>query len=63
MAVPSGDERWEVLKPSLLPIPGHIGAAEETPSDQYCVSNGVRNGAGLAVINNITNIIKTSRSI
>ena len=60
MAVPPSDERREILQPSLLPVPGHTGAGEETTSDQYCVSNGVRDGAGLAVINNITNIIKAS---
>ena len=59
MAPPLCDETREVLQPSLLSIPGHTGAVEETPNDQYCVSNGVRDGAGLAVINNVTNIIKT----
>ena len=53
MAVPPSDEGGEVLQPPLLSIPCHTGAAEETPSDQYCVGNGVREGAGLAVINNI----------
>ena len=57
MAVPPSDERREILQPSLLPVPGHTGAGEETTSDQYCVSNGVRDGAGLAVINDVTSII------
>ena len=57
MAPPPSDETREVLQPSLLSIPRHTGAVEETPYDQYCVSNGVRDGAGLAVINNVANII------
>ena len=59
MVPPPSYETREVLQPSLLSIPGHTGAVEETSNDQYCVSNGVRDGAGLAVINNVTNIIKT----
>ena len=56
MAVPPSDEGGEVLQPPLLSIPCHTGAVEETPNDQYCVSNGVRDGAGLAVKNNVKNI-------
>ena len=56
MVPPPSDETREVLQPSLLSIPGHTGAVEETPNDQYCVSNGVRDGAGLAVKNNVKNI-------
>ena len=56
MVPPPSYETREVLQPSLLSIPGHTGAVEETPNDQYCVSNGVRDGAGLAVKNNVKNI-------
>ena len=69
MGTPTSDERREVLQPSLLPVPGHIVpdppvtstiSVHSATSDHYGVSNGVRDGAGLAVINNVTNIIITS---
>ena len=60
MALSSSDERREILQPSLLPVPGHSGPGKETTSDHYCVSNGIRDGTGLAVIINVTNIMITS---
>ena len=56
MVVPPGDEGREVLQPSLLPVPGHSVSdlsVEASPRDQHCVSDGVRDGAGIAVINNV----------
>ena len=48
------DETREILKPSLLPVPDNSGPGAIATSDHYCVSNGVRDGAGQAVINNVT---------
>ena len=46
-------ETREVLYPAIQTIPGHPGLeAPETPRDHYCVCDGVRDGAGLAEINN-----------
>ena len=59
MPGPPSDERWEILQPSLLPVPDYSGPDEITTSDNNCVCNGVRDGAGPAVINNVTNIIIT----
>ena len=53
MLAPPSDERREVSQPSLLPVPDHSFLGVSTTSDHYCVSNGVRDGAGLAVINNV----------
>ena len=58
--MPPSDERREILQPSLLPVPDNSGHGEITTSDHYCVSYGVRDGTGVAVINNVTNIIITS---
>ena len=52
MLAPPSDERREVSHPSLLPVSDH-SFLTTTTSDHYCVSNGVRDGAGLAVINNV----------
>ena len=59
MALPPSDERREVLQPSLLPVPDNSGPGACTTSDHNCVCNGVRDGAGSAVINNVKNIIIT----
>ena len=63
MVLSPGDEIREVLQPSLRPMPDHsrhsvIGA--DTPRDHHCVSLGVSDGAGIAVINNVTNLTITS---
>ena len=63
MPIPPSDERGEILQPSLLPVPDNSGPGVITTSDNYCVSNGVRNGAGEAVINNVANIIITSLNL
>ena len=61
MAPPPSDETREILQPSLLSIPDYcVRGSETTTSEHYCVSNGVRDGAGPAVNNNVTNIIITS---
>ena len=60
MPRPPSDERREILQPSLLPVPDNSGHGVDTTSDNYCVSNGVSDGTGLAVINIVTNIIITS---
>ena len=52
MGVPPSDERREILQPSLLPVPDNSGLGGPTTSDHNCVCDGVRDGAGLAVINN-----------
>ena len=54
---PPSDETREVLQPSLLAVPDNSGLGVETTSDHYCVCNGVRDGAGHAVINNVTNLM------
>ena len=59
MAAPPTDERDEVLQPSLLSVPDNSSKGL-TASEHYCVSTGVRDGAGPAVNNNDTNIIITS---
>ena len=59
MQIPPGKKRREVLQPSLLPVPDYGGPGKATPRDHYCFSYGVRDGAGNAVINNVTNIIIT----
>ena len=61
MAIPPGDQIRQVLKPSLLPVPDHSVLGVDTPRDHHCVSDGVRNGTGSPVINNvITPFIITS---
>ena len=60
MVVPPSDERRKVPQPSLLPVSDYSGPGVETTSDHNRVSYGVRDGAGPAVINNVTNIIITS---
>ena len=60
MVSPPSDERREILQPSLLPVPDHSVHGVVTTSDHNCVSYGVRDGAGVAVINIVTNIIITS---
>ena len=60
MFLPPSDERREILQPSLLPVPDHSSQGVETTSDHYIVSMGARDGAGKAVINNVSNIIITS---
>ena len=59
MVTPPSDERREILQPSLLPVPDNCCPGEITTSDHNRVSNGVRDGTGPAVINNVTNIIIT----
>ena len=59
MLGPPSGERREVSHPSLLPVPDHSSLSVSTTSDNYCISNGVRDGACLAVINNVTNILIT----
>ena len=58
--MPPSDERGEILQPSLLAVPDNSGQGVETTSDHYCVSYGVRDGAGPAVINSVKNIMITS---
>ena len=53
------DEGREVVQPSLLPVPDHSVPGAVTPRDHHCVSVGVRDGTGIAVINNDTNLIIT----
>ena len=60
MCPPPSDESWEILQPSLLPVPGHNVCGGDTTSDHYCVSNGARDAAGGAVIDNVTNQIINS---
>ena len=57
MLASPGDQIREVLQPSLLPVPDHSVQGELTPRDHHCVSVGVRDGTGLAVINNVTTLI------
>ena len=52
MLAPPSDERREGSQPSLLPVPDH-STTTTTTSYHYCFSNGVSDGAGLAVINNV----------
>ena len=49
-------ETREILLPSLVTVHGHCGGAPPT-RDHHCVSVGVRDGAGQAVINNVANLI------
>ena len=51
MRVSNVVEFWEVLQPSILTIPGHMFMCEETTRDHHCVRDGVRDGAGIPVIN------------
>ena len=60
VVIPPSDETREILQPSLLPVPDNSGHGVITTSDNYCVSNGVRYGADVAVINIVKNIIITS---
>ena len=64
MSLPPSDERWKVLKPSVLPVPYYsvhgVIISVGTTSYHYCVSYGVRDGAGPAVINSVKNIMITS---
>ncbi len=39
--------------PSLVTVHGHCGVGVETTYDHHCVSVGIRDGAGQAVINNV----------
>ncbi len=57
MVPPTGDQIREVLQPSLLPVPDHSVMGELTPRDHHCVSVGVRDGAGSAVINKVITLI------
>ena len=67
MVVPPGDEGRKVLQPSLLPVPDHsvpdniASLPKASPRYQHCVSDGVRDGASIAVINNVTvtNLVTT----
>ena len=59
MFLPPSDERREILQPSLLPVSDNSSPSVTTTSDNYCVSYGVRDGTGPAVINNVTNIINS----
>ena len=60
MAPSPGDEIREVLQPSLLPVPDHSVLVAVTSRDHHCVSHRVRDGAGMAVINNVTTLTITS---
>ena len=60
MVASPSDQIREVLQPSLLPVPDHSVLGGVTPRDHHCVSSGVRDGAGSAVINNVTTLIITS---
>ena len=60
MAISPGDQIREVLQPSLLPVPDHNVQGAVTPRDHHCVGDGVRNAAGIAVIDNVTTLIITS---
>ena len=60
MPHPPSDERREILQPSLLPVPDYCSPGKATPGYNYCVSCGVRDGASLAVIKIVTNMIITS---
>ena len=57
------DQIRKVLQPSLLPVPDHSTRGVATPRDDYCVSNGVRDGAVITVISNVINLIITSQHI
>ena len=59
MTVPTIDEIPYRFPPSILIVPHCHGHIVRTTSEHYCVSNGVRDGAGPAVINIVTNIIIT----
>ncbi len=58
MSASPSDERWEILQPSHLAVPDNSGPGVVTPRDHCCVSNGVRDGAGVTVINNVTIILE-----
>ena len=64
MAASPNEERREILQPSLLPVPDYnvhgVIISVDTTSDHYCVCYRVRDGAGPALINSVTNIIITS---
>ena len=68
MVIPPSDESQKVLQPSLLPVPDHsvpdniASLPKASPRYQHCVSDGVRDGAGIAVINSVTvtNLIITT---
>ena len=57
MVSPPSEERREILQPSQLPVSDNSSVGAITTSDHYCVSHRVRDGAGLAVINIVTNTI------
>ena len=62
--VPSPNvETREILLPSLVTVHGHCGEGVKTTRDHHSVSVGVRDGAGVAVINNVTNLIITSQHL
>ena len=63
MDVSPSDEILEVLQPSLLPVPDHSVHGAVTPRDHHCVSVGVRDGAGIAVKNDVTNLISTQQHL
>ena len=56
MVSPPSEERREILQPSQLPVSDNSSVGAITTSDHYCVSHRVRDGAGLAVKNNVKNI-------
>ena len=61
MIVSRGDETREVLQPSLLSIPvycGHGAVGPIATRDQQCVGDGIRDGASLAIINNVLKNLK-----
>ena len=60
MVVSPSDQIREVLQPSLLPVPDHSVIAADSPGDHHCVSDGVRDGTGSAVIKKVTTLIITS---
>ena len=62
MQIPPSDERREILQPSLLPVPDNSGPGVPTTSDHNRVSNGVRDGTGDAVNNNVTTHVVRSLS-
>ena len=56
-------ETREILLPSLDTVHGHCGVGLKTTRDHHSVRVGVRDGTGIAVINNVTNLIISSKRL
>ena len=56
--VPSPNvETWEILQPSLNTVHDHCGVSAITPRDHHSVHVRVRDGTGVSVMKNVTNLI------